>query len=94
LNDKIKMAAVSEAVGMCPTQWEGETEFKVPIYIRYRGGRLSIWVDDELFQMYEVGGKYDGRMDTRDMMTITSDWLDWSRAKVDPDFVPAYMRGE
>jgi hypothetical protein len=48
LDKKIKVETLVRISYACPAQWEGKTDSNQDVYIRYRGGRLSIYIDDEV----------------------------------------------
>ena len=68
----------------CPWTLEGWTEDAFKISLRYRWGRLSIWLespDDEsyfktIFQA-EYGGEYSGSMDYWTLKDLTKGVIEW-----------------
>ena len=44
----------------CPSQWEAKTEDNKAVYIRYRWGCLSIYLDNQLIYDKTLGSEYDG----------------------------------
>ncbi len=74
---KMKISSLKKSCYACPAQWEGQLADGRYVYIRYRWGWLGVGVgytsDYEygLDQAYaeQVGGDYDGFMDTKIMLT-------------------------
>lgn len=72
-----KMVALTETCVACPSQWEGTLEDGRAVYARYRHGKLSVGVGDDIDQAvlngrsdealfaYSVGDGLDGFMDFR-----------------------------
>lgn len=82
-----KLISLEMTCSDCPSQWEGELDNGMLIYIRYRSGKLRVGVgyimdgavgasmdifgDGELLQLIKVGGPYDGSMSEEQMLSLT-----------------------
>lgn len=55
----------------CPAQWEGTTSDGRDFYARYRGGWFRVRINDEPFFAAHVGHRFDGYMDTEQMLELT-----------------------
>jgi hypothetical protein len=88
---KPKLKELAQTCGMYPSQWEGETADGQHVYIRYRGGWLSVGVgntpdaavdDEDTFGIdVDASTGYDGIMEESEMMDLTASVLDWSDYK-------------
>ena len=65
-----------------PSQWEGKVGDRGSIYIRYRWGELGVYLSDSSYDASrdgalicekKIGGKYDGRMGTAEMVAALVD---------------------
>lgn len=78
--EKPKVKSINQTCDACPSQWEGYTEDNQYIYIRYRWGYLSVTLDDQDCIFGEqVGGEFDGIMNSTEMMRLTKNVLDWEK---------------
>lgn len=80
-----RIATLAQTCGACPSQWEGRTAAGEHVYIRYRGGRLSLGIgpteDDAVgsdHAVLERGDPLDGVMDTGTMIALLADHADFS----------------
>ena len=71
----MKIKQLKQTCSAFPSQWEARTEDDKYVYIRYRGGYLSMGVggtEDEAIRKdvvgIEVGHSFAGEMSTEDMM--------------------------
>jgi hypothetical protein len=79
---KMKIKSIKCTCSCCPSQWEGITDKNEAIYIRYRGGRLTIRVSkpDETIEdavekgktLYskQIGDEWDGGISLETVMAI------------------------
>lgn len=86
----IKVTALQQTCKWVPAQWEGYTEDGRPIYVRYRHGRLCIYlgrkgqtVDEavrgkELF-VRMIGHPLDGVMAYAELKRHTRGLIEWPR---------------
>jgi hypothetical protein len=65
-----------------PAQWDGETDNGKEIYIRYRGGNLRVFINDQLISKIQYGGQYAGCMITEEMVLLTKDIIDWGQCEI------------
>lgn len=76
----IKIASLTQTCGVCPSQWEGRTDDDRGVYIRYRGGHLTVGlsepggtVDDAVMAdvaYCEAGHALDGDMGATELSVI------------------------
>lgn len=57
--------------GTCPSAWVAQTEDREEIYIRYRWGALSVWIEGRAVFNIQHGDDFDGTMDTETMLELT-----------------------
>jgi hypothetical protein len=69
---------LEQTCNACPSQWEGETEGGLGIYIRYRWGVLSCTINDERVYHEDHGGQFQGLMDTEEMKRHLKETLNFS----------------
>ena len=62
---------------VCPSQWEGRTEDDKYVFIRYRYGWVSVWVDNSMVHGVEHGDARDGVMDEVTLRTVLNGVVDW-----------------
>lgn len=89
--DRVKVVAVVQTCGMCPSQWEGIADDGREVYARYRHGRLYVGIgatlDDAVMagvcgrgeMLYEGdhGDEWGGYMTFDEMARHTAHVLDW-----------------
>lgn len=63
----------------CPSQWEGRTADGSYLYIRYRHGHLSVYVDGDPVFALDHGDGLDGMMSTAEMQRLTP-CLSWEES--------------
>lgn len=73
----IKVADVHQTCEACPSQWEGTTATNLPIYARYRFGRLTVKLDDECIFDMEIGDNLDGIIDYITLKNYTGHMILW-----------------
>ena len=73
-----KVAHLTMTCSACPTQWEGETEEGVAIYIRYRYGSLTLDLDNETVFQASIGDGLDGIIEPAEIARQLSKHLDFS----------------
>lgn len=59
----------------CPSQWEGISNNNENIYIRYRWGYLTLYLDDKEIYYVKCGDNYEGEMRTKKMLEILKDYI-------------------
>ena len=74
-----KVESLVMITSACPTQWEGETEEGVAIYIRYRYGSLSLDLDGKMVYQVCIGDGLDGILEQEEMSRQLSKYLDFSK---------------
>lgn len=67
-----------------PSQWEGFTTRDQFVYIRYRGGVLSIHVGGAEVMRRELGDSLDGALNFFDLLRASRSVLDWAHAEPVP----------
>ena len=45
---RIKLKSITQTCFACPSQWKGETESGKKVFIHYRNGTLTVYIDDEI----------------------------------------------
>lgn len=77
----------------CPSQWEGMLEDGRMFYIRYRWGELTVSISPAptknvydavrgvMVMEEQLGGEWDGVLDTVRMMHHTRPIFDWTQTK-------------
>lgn len=86
---KTKVISVERTCRACPSQWEGVTDDRRLIYVRYRYGVLRIAISDpgatdihaavngeELFCL-EWGDPFGGDMSYSELIALTADHVEW-----------------
>jgi len=65
----------------CPSQWEGQLDDDLYLYIRYRWGVLSVGIGETLDEaignrnfLEKVGDTFDGVMSTSTMLSYLVKW--------------------
>jgi hypothetical protein len=85
-SNKLKIKNILQTCSSCPSQWEAKLDDGRMAYFRYRHGYLAVSVSKEITNdiydaigdtadyVYEkeIGGEYDGDMETEEMMKLTS----------------------
>jgi hypothetical protein len=78
----LKIKTIKCTCHACPSQWEGITEKGEAIYIRYRGGWLSIQLskpdgtirdainNDEMLYQERIGDVFDGVISIEEVMEL------------------------
>lgn len=77
----MKIKSIECTCSSCPSQWEGVTDKNEAIYIRYRWGRLSIYLsapdgnlEDAIWHgnIYseQIGNGWDGCIDLKEVLKI------------------------
>ena len=68
----------------CPSQWEGRTPDNQHLYIRFRWGKLQIWLEGiEIFTFQpDPQDTLRGVMSLRELQLCTHDILDFSEARL------------
>lgn len=74
----IRVVKVEHFGGACPTQLEGKTEDGKEVYARYRGGRLSVRINDESYFAKQLDW---GEDDDHSYEYYLKFWGDEERAK-------------
>jgi hypothetical protein len=90
--EMIKITKLTATPYYNPSAWEGYDTKNRPVYVRYRGGELRVFVGEEnmtqeefdqvwiytkpIFTWYYKNGKHDGYMTTEEMRDITKGFLD------------------
>lgn len=87
----IKLIELEKKCSGCPSTWEGKTEDGKNFYARYRYGKLTAELNNEIFFQKQLKGEYDGIMDTDVMVNIldldvseeliNKNLIDWNKAK-------------
>lgn len=80
-DDKIKVIELEQTCFACPSQWDGKTNDKKHVYIRYRFGCLSVDVDNKQVHSISFGNSLSGVLDTEEMQKQTESLIDWSEVK-------------
>jgi hypothetical protein len=64
----LKIISLSKTCEACPSQWEGKTAEGKKVYIRYRWGRLTMYIDGQLEFNGTFGDNLDGYMTDTQML--------------------------
>lgn len=73
----IKVSDVHQTCQACPSQWEGITGTNLPIYARYRFGRLTVELDELCIFDTEIGDSLDGIIDYTTLKKYTGHMILW-----------------
>ena len=74
---KIKVNSIKQTCGACPSQWEGETDDKKYVYVRYRWGVLRVDVDSKTIYGEVHGDSLDGYLAYDELIAFTGHLFDW-----------------
>ncbi len=97
----IKIKSLALTCGAFPSQWEGETTDKRIVYIRYRFGKLGVYIAknmkavlrmaDDCYQFsLNSGHIFSGELTTVAMLQALKSHLDFSQCKIKPDNIIFY----
>lgn len=84
----VKVAWFEQTCDFCPAQWEGVTDDKRPVYVRYRWGSLAVSVGPpgggiesavrgEIIHSAQIGGFYDGDLKFEHLEFYTKGIVEW-----------------
>jgi hypothetical protein len=95
MRKKYKITELKQTCLVSPSQWEGKIDTGNTIYIRYRWGKLSIFIsyrpsEDIISAIngYEIfscmiGDSYDGHLSYLDLINITKDFIEYPNIVVE-----------
>ncbi len=81
--NRYKVKHCIQTCSACPSQWDIYTEDGEYIYARYRWGYLMLTLNpfrgEKRLYTEQIGGNFDGVLDTLELVEHTRTILDWSR---------------
>jgi len=73
----ITVKSIVETCSACPYQLEGFTEDDQEVYVRYRWGTLTIYVDGEVVFEWKSDNPWAGEMTLEELKALTRDRIIW-----------------
>lgn len=77
MNFPLELISLEKVTEACPAQWEGHTDDRHFVYIRYRFGRLSMRVDGKNVYSNVRGSAFDGSISQEEMLEELSQFVSY-----------------